>query len=278
MAQVQGTDGQWREEPEWPTTGGPVGHLALGEGTLGVAAPSGSTTFREGLPFHDESPIQNPSGFQAVWESGPLPGRLQMTGQPVLDLWVRLDQPDAHLAAELETFDAAGEPIPGGSVLGFRSMRHLDPLPRNNRFAQERGRPAPVDTPIRVLLRFNPGDLVVPTGGRVRVTIAGAEGDSTGLEGAFVPSPVVIFGGPSWPSLSFTTVTILHDCEHPSALRFVMPRKRPQLLNVREKDEKGPLRGVSGPLPSSDAAGLAAAPVCGKGPIRLPMFGPASRY
>jgi predicted acyl esterase len=48
VAQVQGTDGQWRAEPSWPQTGGPVGQLALtAGGGLGATAPSGSTRFLE---------------------------------------------------------------------------------------------------------------------------------------------------------------------------------------------------------------------------------------
>ena len=41
--QVQGTDGQWRAEPELPDdAAGPAGQLALGAGgTLGTAEPEG---------------------------------------------------------------------------------------------------------------------------------------------------------------------------------------------------------------------------------------------
>ncbi len=280
VAQVQGTDGQWRGEPDWPTTGGPVGHLALGSGgQLGVTEPSGSSSYTEGLPFHEESLIQNP-GDRVVWTTNPLAERLEMTGQPVLDVWVKLSEPDAHLAAKLETFDAAAQPIEAGSVFGFRSVRHLEPIV-GNRFSQAQGRPAPVGVPIRVALRFHPTDLVVPKGGTIRVTLAGYQTVNTGLESAVFDSPVHIFEQPSWPSLSFTTVDVLHDCDHLSALRFLMPRANPDLLNVREVDEPAdePLAD-NRPFvaPVSDAGGLATAPVCGQAPIRLDNFGAEIPY
>lgn len=291
VAQVQGNDGQWRVEPDWPTTGGPAGHLALGPaGTLGMRTPSGSTSYREGafaFPSTPEAP-----GTYAVFETTPLPNRLEITGQPVADLWVTLDRPDATIGVLLETFgadgqrlgiraeDEQGNPIDSGATRGFRSARFLEPLVRN-RFWQAEPVAPPVNTPVRVQVRMYPTDLVIPKGGWIRLTVAGSLTAENGLEGAAysflgVDLPPVL-EDPSQPSGQATMVTILHDCAHPSALRFVTPRKRPRLLNVREVDEEGPLRAVKGPVPLSDGGGLATTPVCGKKPIRLPMFGPPIR-
>ncbi|MCA1727024.1 MAG: hypothetical protein LC722_05055 [Actinobacteria bacterium] len=269
-AQVQGSDGQWRAEPDWPVTGGPVGHLALGsDGSLGITAPSGATAYTETLTWRND--LQS---NVAVFETRPMPDRLEITGQPILDLWARLDLPDAHVAARLEVLDGAGRPVPELVTVGLRSARHLDPLVRN-RFAQSHGRPAPVAAPVRIHVRFDVTDLVVPRGGRLRLTVAGSvpmkDPPSPGDAANYVFDPFLRF---SQPSGAGTTVTILHDCAHPSSLRFLMLRKRPDLLNVREVDEKGPLRAIRGPVPVSDAGGLATAPVCGKAPLRLPMFGP----
>ncbi len=108
----------------------------------------------------------------------------------------------------------------------------MDPLV-DDRFAQAAGRAAPVGTPIRVPVRFQPTDLVIPKGGTVRLTIAGTLIVAGGVESALslatmgqmeLPS---IVEDPSAPSLSLKTVTILHDCEHPNALRFVLPQGFP---------------------------------------------------
>jgi hypothetical protein len=198
-----------------------------------------------------------------------------VTGQPALDLWVSVDRPDAHLAAKLEAFDAQGRrTIREARVVGMRSLRHLDPL-FENRFVQPIGRDPAVNTPIRVLLRFRPADLVVPKGGRLRITLAGSLIVFDGLDGV-TEGAGALAQGPSAPSGAQARVTVLHDCTHPSALRFLMPRDRQRLLNVREADEgSAPL----GPGPAntprvSDAGGLARAPLCGRPPERLAMFGP----
>lgn len=293
VAQVQGNDGLWRAEPDWPSTGGRVGQLALGPaGALGTRAPDGEITYTEG--GFDTTIMERPPGTFARFETAPLPQRLEITGMPVLDLWVRLDRPDAHVAVAVETFGPDGEPlghrghdiyygapVDTGMAWGLRSARHLEPLVGGRFWQAEETAPA-VGSPVRIQVRIQPTDLVIPRGGTVRVTVSGStrvqpgvEAFSTGVTGEPLPSTL---DDPSSLSGSATRVTILHDCEHPSALRFLMPRKRPALLNVRELGETGPLRAMKGPVPVSDAGGLATAPVCGKAPIRLPMFGPPIRY
>ena len=279
IAQVQGNDGQWRTEPEWPTTGGPAGHLALGlEGVLGATEPSGSSTYQENIPLDRESKVQVP-GNRVVFTTEALPERLQITGQPVLDLWVILDKSDAHIAATLEMFDANDQLFEGGRLTGFRSARHIEPLV-GNRFAQGQGIPAPVGEPIRVQVRFTPTDLVVPKGGYVKLSVSGSERWAPGLETIF-GLPERVLEDPNRPSGSATTVTILHDCsQFVSALRFLTARSDPDYINVREKDEgDSELETNPGVAPVSDAGGLVSRPVCGLDPERLhPTLGSEIDY
>ena len=259
LVQLQGTDGQWRAEAGFPQTGGPAGQLALGAaGALGATAPTGSTAFREGANQSATTP-----GTRAVFETPALTAPLHLTGMPVADLWLTTDRPDGHITGNLEAIGADGQPlrlVGGGTVAtaGARSLMHLDPMPRGF-FAQEEGRPAPVLTPIRVPLRFQPNDLVVPAGGKLRLTIAGATS---------VPRQTV-------PSGTGAQITILHDCERPSALRFLTARPMGGRLDVREDDEEGvPLTGGPAPREEVDGGGLASAPVCGQAPQRPAAFGP----
>jgi hypothetical protein len=63
-------------------------------------------------------------------------------------------------------------------------------------------------------------------------------------------------------------VTILHDCQHPSALRFEMPRADAPLLNVRETDEAGrTLTSTTETAGVQDGGAAAVAPFCGHGPF-----------
>jgi hypothetical protein len=207
----------------------------------------------------------------------PLPDRLEVTGQPVLDLWVKLNRPDAHIAARLETFDADGREIRSGLANGLRSAQHVEPL-RNGLFMQERGVPAPVATPMRIPVRFGPTDLVVPKGGNLRLTIAGSMMQNRGalrrLNEPTVDEPSFPFSYglmptalvQSAPSGANTTVEVLHDCVlGASTLRFEMPDEKPKLINVQEADEVAPVQDqpLSEPF-VSDGGGIATRSVCGR--------------
>jgi X-Pro dipeptidyl-peptidase len=259
--QVQGTDGQWRHEAGFPQTGGPAGQLALGPaGALGATEPTGSTSFLEGP--------DSQAATRAVFQTPEFEAPLHLTGMPVADLWLTTSLPDAHLVAKLQLVDETGAVIrqPGetkgiGSH-GARSLMHLEPMP-SGFFEQSRGRPAPTGTPIRVPLRLQPLDIVAPAGSRLRLTIAG----STTWARATTPGAA-------------SQITLLHDCERPSALRFLTARPDGPLLDVREVGEEGAL-GTSDPDPAPrtvDGGGLASAPVCGRAPERPAAFGdPVSR-
>lgn len=269
VAQVQSNEGQWRAEGDWPTTGGPAGHLALGQGTLGSTAPSGSSSFTETQNFDSSAPVQAP-GTLVVFRSGPLPDRLHLSGQPMLDAWLVLDKDDAHIGVELHAYDADGRLMPHTSVSGFRSMRHRESF-NDGLFLQSEGTPAPVGKPFRVTIRLRPTDIVVPQGGHLELRIAGTARWAAGIP---------LFEHPSRPSGRHTTVTVMHDCEHTSALRFLTARKRPDYMNVREKHEADThLAASHGLAPSSDAGGLATQPVCGRAAERVqPTLGEAFDY
>ena len=251
--QVQSSDGQWWEAPEFPTTRGPRGQLALGPaGTLGTTRPDGSTTYTEqrvtGAPRAGES---------AVFETAPLAAPLHMTGQPTLDLWLSSNLPDGHVAAELEVIGPDWQPMtaPGGgahATYGTRSLMHIAEMP-NGWFEQESGELFPTGTPTNVVVRLLPTDLIVPAGGWLRLTLSGS---------------VSYAKGNSLPSGMGSQITVHHDCEHPSALRFDMPDSDAQLLNVREKDEAQALTSTPATVGVRDGDGLATAKVCKSRPAR----------
>jgi predicted acyl esterase len=264
VVQVQGTDGQWRTEEQWPTTGGPVGQLALGpEGLLGVSDPSGSTLYLEGSYETTQGSVP---GTSAEFQTSPVPGRLELTGQPVLDLWVTLNVPDAHIAARLEILDAEGNML--GHTYGMRSAQHLDPH-MDGRFVQAEPRLPPVGEPVRVPVRFQPTDLVVPEGGSLRLIVAGSLIVNPGLDQFGIPEP--IFLGPSQPSGVVAPVTIHHDCANPSTLRFLMPSPWAERLEFPEDTPAVRL----GPPVDFDGGGMATELVCGVEPLRIEELGPA---
>jgi hypothetical protein len=181
----------------------------------------------------------------------------------VADLWLTTDRPDGHVNVDISMLGPSGAVLshPGNGAHrspGARSLMHLDPMP-NGYFEQTSGKLAPVLTPIRVPVRFQPGDWFVPAGGRLRLTVSGSS----------------VFGRGTTPSGVAATITLLHDCAHPSALRFLTARPDGPLLNVREIDEAdaGELPANRAPDRVVDGGGLSSAPVCSEQPERLASFG-----
>ena len=239
VVEVQGTDGMWRSEADWPTVGGPVGAIPLKRGGTATQYLEGSYETTSGFA----------PGTAAVFETEAMKERLELTGQPVLDLWLTLVTPDSHVAARIEVVDAAGKVV--DYTYGLRSAQHLDPF-KDGRFVQATAKVAPIGVPVNVPVRFQPTDLVVQPGQRLRVVVSGSVIVNPGLSQFGIPEPV--FYGPSQPSYVAQPVTIHHDCTHPSVLRFEMPSATSQVL-------AGATPAVS-PATDSDGGGVAAGPLC----------------
>jgi hypothetical protein len=124
-------------------------------------------------------------------------------------------------------------------------------------FEQEMFEPAPIDTPFRTTIRFLPTDLVVPRGHTLRLTVSGS---------------VAYTKGSSQPSGVASEITLLHDCDHASVLRFLMPNPKAELRNVREPREKGKLHSTRAIVGHRSGGGLATARVCGKKPLANPFL------
>ena len=259
--QVQSNNGQWWAVREYPTTGSRVGQLALGpNGTLGTGRPKGKTTYDEQLHIGEPE-----SGQFTVFETKPMMKPLHITGQPMLDLWLTTDTGDGHVAAELEVIGRNGEPLrhEGSSrefhaTYGARSVQHIASMKRGW-FEQELGEFVSSDEAVNMTLRFLPTDLVVPRGATLRLTVGGS---------------ITYSKGDSQPSGAGSVISILHDCGHPSTLRFRMPNKRAQLINVRETDEAEVGRLASNPatVGDKDGGGVATQRVCGRAPRALPFL------
>lgn len=258
--QIQDSAGSWRAEDSWPDLGGEYGQLALasGGGLGGTTTPTGSTSYLEGAPF-------TVAGV-ATFTTGPLRGPLHIAGDPVLDLWVELEGTDGHITTQLHAYTADGTPITGTGqvdnlvgtgrvqVVGSRSVQHLDPI-HDGEFRQATAKVAPRGVPVHVPVRFVlPVDLVVPAGGWITVEVSGS--NFQGL-------------GPTTPSGKAGHVKILHNCVHPSVLRFDMPdMKKVEWLDVPMTDRALPqIQPVEVPEGPRDGGGLAVQEICEEKPV-----------
>ena len=255
--QVQANTGQWWTVKEFPTTRSRMGQLALGPiDRLGVRQPTGSSSYVE-----QATPGAPAEGEYLTFSTPALKAPLHLTGQPMLDLWLTSSTDDAHIASKLEVLDANGNVMShtGGyadqATYGVRSLQHIDPMPRGW-FEQEVSTPVVPGEPINMVVRFLPTDLIAPKGGKLRLTIAGS---------------IAYAKGNSQVSGAASTISVLHDCGHPSVLRFRMPNATAPLINVREIDEAQlpKLTSKSENIGDQDGDGLATQKVCGGAPKHL---------
>ena len=254
--QVQASDGQWWVVNEYPTTGSTLGQLALSaDGALGVRTPNGETTYTEQIAVGEPE-----EGEFTVFETSAVTRKLHITGQPMLDLWVTSSTEDGHIAAKIEVIDADGTVMSheGGyadvATYGFRSLQHLEPMKRGW-FEQASGEPIVPGEAVNAIVRFLPTDLVVPQGGKLRLTIAGS---------------ITYAKGDSQPSGAGSEITILHNCDRPSVLRFRIPDRFAKLINVREMDEADVAKLASDPARMRRrGGGIARGRVCGQRPHAL---------
>jgi predicted acyl esterase len=246
VAQVQSPDGQWRAEPGFPETGGPRARLALGPGlALGVARPSGSTSYLDETAAGDYLCAARPLCLS--FATRPVTAPLELVGAIRADLWVTTDQPDARVYSFLKVYDAAGNVLL--ETDGNRSLQYLDPEVRD-RFVQTQPHPAPVGVPLHVVLDYPANDVVVPPGGHLELSFTRQGYDGMG------------------PAGRAATITLLHDCAHPSAVTFRLPRARADWLDVLDGTQTAADLGhTAAPTGLRDGGGLASQPVCGR-PVR----------
>ena len=252
--QVQNNEGEWRADHGFPNVSGTPGTLALGSDcTLGAPAPAGTTTFNDAsTTLTGAAGCQKDGLSAAVFETkAPLGGALRISGTPHLDLWVKLDKPDAHVVATLEALDAKGNPVFDAPIEGRRSAQHLAPYV-DGRFEQRYPVPAPVQQATLIPLRLTPVDLVVPKGGRLRLTVAGV----------CVGTACATNSGGTKPSGAATKVEILHDCgTRVSALRFTLPPADRDVLAVKPHPNPAP-RPIQSDPAEVDGGGIATATPC----------------
>ncbi len=140
-----------------------------------------------------------------TYTSEPLPARLEVTGHPVVRLWVTADTTDADLFVYLEEVSPEGRSSYVTEGMARASRSRLGPAPHRNLGLPYR--PALSGTPPLVLQPDRPVELVfdlLPTsvyfrpGHRIRLTVTGADRDN-------FPAPrraptVAIHRSPRYPS------------------------------------------------------------------------------
>lgn len=203
-------DSVWRSTRQWPLrherrtrfflTAGPTGTVASrNDGRLerrtgrdGVDRQLVDLTATMGRANRWTNGYGGPAGYPDLqandakgwtYTTGPLEGRVEVTGHPVLRLWVSADQPDADLFFQLEDVspDGASRFVTDGMVRASRTTLGRPPydnfgLPYHPARARDTVRLS--DRPTELVLDLLPTSYLFRAGNRIRLTITGADRDN----------------------------------------------------------------------------------------------------
>jgi uncharacterized protein len=226
--------GSWQASDRWPlaaqqTTAyflapGQSGSAAsLNDGTLSLGAPSSApasdlytvdyttttgTKTRWGAVEepHAYPDLQTHDARALTYTSRPLSADIQVTGHPVVHLWLSTRAPDLDAFVYLEAIDASGRStyVTEGDLRA--SHRQLDRAPFDNLGlpyqAHDRSdwTPVPCEEPFEMVFSLLPGAYRFPAGSRMRITVAFADAGNFATP-VLTPAP---------------TLRLLRDSAHPS--------------------------------------------------------------
>ncbi|HRD26902.1 MAG TPA: CocE/NonD family hydrolase [Caulobacter sp.] len=208
--------GTWRTTRQWPPAGVVQRALyAADHGALVPAPPSGEAggdTYR--VDFSTSSGPANrwttqlggpvdygdrasSAASRLNYTSPPLARPLEITGQPVVELWLTSSTPDGALHVYLE--DVAPDGRVSYLTEGEFRLIHRKPSPTpepfrqfgpSHSFRREDAEPMPADRAQLVAFNMMPISVVIAQGHRVRLSIAGADAAAFARIPATGPAPV----------------------------------------------------------------------------------------
>lgn len=216
-------DNEWRSASEWPLPGAKPVELLLSGGKTGSAgstndgflrrkpaaagkdaltvdytATSGTTTRWDnavggGFGYPDRA-AEDRKGL--TYTTPLLTGDLEVTGAPVVRLWISSTAEDADVFAYLEEVDAKGVSayVTEGALRGSQRAMSAPPydnmgLPYHRAFAEDARKLVPGE-PVELLFEMEPTSNVFDAGHRLRLTITGADKDNAQTP-ALTPAPVL---------------------------------------------------------------------------------------
>jgi putative CocE/NonD family hydrolase len=175
----------WQSASQWPLPDEQPTRYYFRDGLLDASPPTDSagqdhytvdytTTTREGTAWNDQKGL--------TYTSRPLPQNLQVTGHPVVHLWITSTAGDGDWFVYLEEVAENGvsQYITDGVLRASHRALSEPPfdymgLPFHRGFAQDVA-PLPSGEPVELVLDLLPISNIFDTGHRVRVTITGADG------------------------------------------------------------------------------------------------------
>jgi uncharacterized protein len=193
-----------RLEPPPPAVDEPATRYRIDYSTTTGTATRWANTYCAPFAYPD---LASNDEKALTYTTAPLDGAVEITGHPILHLWIRATAPDVDVFAYLEEVadDGRSSYVTEGVLRASHRALHRPPIDSTNlpyhRSYEDDIKPLP-DGPVELVLDLLPTSRVVPTGARIRLTIAGADRDN-----ALTPEP----GEAVW-------LEVYHDAAHPSRL------------------------------------------------------------
>ncbi len=244
---------EWRYGPTWPLpntkptpfyfNGNPSGSVSsVNDGGLSVQQPADeealddytvdySVTVFDGkynrsYRSWDGDMTPSPDEKGLTYTTAPLEEDTQITGHPVVELWVESTAPDGYFLAYLEEVDADGFSHYVSDGVMRASFRKIGPdspwsdvgIPYHRGFEEDY---APLgDTPVSVAFEMFPVSYVFAKGSRIRVTI-------TGSDETTYPFPEGLKYDPA------PTISLYRDRQHASQIMLPVIDDRPEAFKGR---------------------------------------------
>ncbi|GGF59023.1 CocE/NonD family hydrolase [Alteromonas lipolytica] len=209
---------QWRQSETWPLSNERPTRYYFSADSLTPTpqAKAKALTIAMGEPAK-VNPVQiTPQQKGLQFDTAPLTQDLEITGYPVIDLWITSDQPDTDVVAQL--LDVA----PDGSTRTYQMVGRLRAshrvqaeapynnfgLPYHSHLQQDIA-PIPADTPVRLEFAMLPMSYNFPAGHKIRLAVSfsnpdGEPGEITVLSGDQYASSILL------PVIPVTTSGGLH--------------------------------------------------------------------
>jgi putative CocE/NonD family hydrolase len=191
----------WQTAPQWPPASRPLRLYLSADATLRSQSPLRSdahdryvvdyaTTSGVDSRWHAFSGSGTYQDMRAndasarIYTTEPLVSDLEVTGHPVVHLWVRSDAPDFDLFVYLEEIgrDGSSRYVTEGSLRASHRARRVPPfdklgLPFHRSYREDLA-PVPAGEPIELVFDLQPTAQLFRRGQRLRIAITGADADN----------------------------------------------------------------------------------------------------
>ena len=218
---------EWHSATQWPLPAGkPTPYYLLAGNQLGTQRPSSinlSDTLRVNYDVEREprpgSFLMQPPGPQddkgITYTTPALAAEMELTGHPIVHLWLSSTATDGHFFAYLEdvapggpaTIVAEGRLRASLRAVGTAPYRSLE-LPYHRSFAED-AKPLRQGQPNELVFDMLPLSRVFPAGHKIRMTITGADPREKDRPETTPPPVVTIYRG--GPYRSYVTLPVIPD-------------------------------------------------------------------